>query len=60
LQNRAPAAALLAAPNVIGDLAPDLLAGGPRDVIANRPIKTPADLNGLKMRAPNAPMRVMA
>lgn len=33
-------------------------ARGPRDLTSNRPIKTPADLNGLKMRVPNVPLFV--
>lgn len=31
-------------------------ARGPRNLTANREIKTPADLNGLKMRVPNVPL----
>ena len=31
-------------------------ARGARDLTSNRPIKTPADLNGLKMRVPNVPL----
>ncbi|MCB8839967.1 TRAP transporter substrate-binding protein [Aurantimonas sp. VKM B-3413] len=31
---------------------------GPRELTSNRPIKTPADLNGLKMRVPNVPLFV--
>ena len=31
---------------------------GPRDLTSNRPIKTPADLNGLKVRVPNVPLFV--
>lgn len=84
LQNWAPAAALLAVPYAIRDLAHmDIVAGGPigakiaaniedktqlrpltyfargpRELTTNRPIKTPADLNGLKMRVPNVPMFV--
>lgn len=84
LQNWAPAAALLAVPYAIRDLAHmDIVAGGPigakiaaniedktqlrpltyfargpRELTSNRPIKTPADLNGLKMRVPNVPMFV--
>lgn len=33
-------------------------ARGPRDLTSNRPIKTPDDLNGLKMRVPNVPLFV--
>ncbi len=33
-------------------------ARGARDLTSNRPIKTPADLNGLKMRVPNVPLFV--
>lgn len=33
-------------------------ARGPRDLTSNRPIKTPADLNGLKLRVPNVPLFV--
>jgi tripartite ATP-independent transporter DctP family solute receptor len=33
-------------------------ARGPRELTSNRPIKTPADLNGLKMRVPNVPLFV--
>ena len=33
-------------------------ARGPRDLTSNRPIKTPADLDGLKMRVPNVPLFV--
>jgi tripartite ATP-independent transporter DctP family solute receptor len=33
-------------------------ARGPRDLTSNRPIKSPADLNGLKMRVPNVPLFV--
>lgn len=84
LQNWAPAAALLAVPYAIRDLAHmDLVANGPigakiaanieektqlkpltyfargpRQLTSNRPIKSPADLNGLKMRVPNVPMFV--
>jgi TRAP-type transport system periplasmic protein len=31
-------------------------ARGPRNLTSNRPIKTPADLNGLKLRVPNVPL----
>lgn len=31
---------------------------GPRDLTSNRPIKSPDDLNGLKMRVPNVPLFV--
>ncbi|MBM1816374.1 TRAP transporter substrate-binding protein [Pseudosulfitobacter pseudonitzschiae] len=31
-------------------------ARGPRNLTSNRPITTPADLNGLKMRVPNVPL----
>ncbi|QDC10809.1 TRAP transporter substrate-binding protein [Oceanicola sp. D3] len=31
-------------------------ARGPRNLTSNRPIETPADLNGLKMRVPNVPL----
>ena len=31
-------------------------ARGPRELTSNRPIKTPDDLNGLKMRVPNVPL----
>jgi TRAP-type transport system periplasmic protein len=31
-------------------------ARGPRDLTSNRPIKSPADLDGLKMRVPNVPL----
>ncbi|MCQ8781528.1 TRAP transporter substrate-binding protein [Mangrovibrevibacter kandeliae] len=31
---------------------------GPRDLTSNRPIKTPDDLNGLKLRVPNVPLFV--
>jgi tripartite ATP-independent transporter DctP family solute receptor len=84
LQNWAPAAALLAVPYAIRDLAHmDAVAGGPigakiaasieektqlkpltyfargpRELTSNRPIKSPADLTGLKMRVPNVPMFV--
>ena len=84
LQNWAPAAALLAVPYAIRDLAHmDLVAGGPigakiaatieektqlkpltyfargpRQLTSNRAIKTPGELNGLKMRVPNVPMFV--
>jgi tripartite ATP-independent transporter DctP family solute receptor len=33
-------------------------ARGPRHLTSNRPIKTPDDLNGLKMRVPNVPLFV--
>lgn len=33
-------------------------ARGPRELTSNRPIKTPADLDGLKMRVPNVPLFV--
>ena len=33
-------------------------ARGPRELTSNRPIKSPADLNGLKMRVPNVPLFV--
>lgn len=33
-------------------------ARGPRNLTSNRPIKSPADLNGLKMRVPNVPLFV--
>ena len=33
-------------------------ARGPRELTSNRPIKTPADLNGLKLRVPNVPLFV--
>lgn len=33
-------------------------ARGPRNLTTNRPIKTPGDLNGLKMRVPNVPLFV--
>jgi len=33
-------------------------ARGPRDLTSNRPIKTPSDLDGLKMRVPNVPLFV--
>lgn len=33
-------------------------ARGPRNLTTNRPIKTPADLDGLKMRVPNVPLFV--
>ncbi|WP_339774983.1 TRAP transporter substrate-binding protein [uncultured Thalassospira sp.] len=33
-------------------------ARGPRDLTSNRPIKTPADLDGLKLRVPNVPLFV--
>lgn len=33
-------------------------ARGPRDLTSNRPVKTPADLNGLRMRVPNVPLFV--
>jgi len=33
-------------------------ARGARDLTSNRPIKSPADLNGLKMRVPNVPLFV--
>jgi tripartite ATP-independent transporter DctP family solute receptor len=33
-------------------------ARGPRDLTSNRPIKTPGDLKGLKMRVPNVPLFV--
>jgi len=33
-------------------------ARGPRNLTSNRPIKTPADLDGLKMRVPNVPLFV--
>lgn len=33
-------------------------ARGPRDLTSNRPIKSPDDLNGLKMRVPNVPLFV--
>jgi TRAP-type transport system periplasmic protein len=33
-------------------------ARGPRDLTSNRPIKSPADLNGLKLRVPNVPLFV--
>jgi TRAP-type transport system periplasmic protein len=33
-------------------------ARGPRDLTSNRPIKTPDDLDGLKMRVPNVPLFV--
>lgn len=33
-------------------------ARGARDLTSNRPIKTPADLDGLKMRVPNVPLFV--
>lgn len=33
-------------------------ARGPRDLTSNRPIKTPDDLNGLKLRVPNVPLFV--
>jgi tripartite ATP-independent transporter DctP family solute receptor len=33
-------------------------ARGPRNLTSNRPITTPADLNGLKMRVPNVPLFV--
>lgn len=84
LQNWAPAAALLAVPYAVRDLAhldkvvtgaagkkisdnieqkTQLLpltyfARGPRNLTSNRPIKTPDDLAGLKMRVPNVPLFV--
>ena len=84
LQNWAPAAALLAVPYAIRDLAHlDAVAGGkvgekiaanivektqlkpltyfargPRELTANRAIKTPAELDGLKLRVPNVPLFV--
>ena len=33
-------------------------ARGPRNLTSNRPIKSPADLNGLKLRVPNVPLFV--
>jgi TRAP-type transport system periplasmic protein len=33
-------------------------ARGPRNLTSNRPIKTPEDLNGLRMRVPNVPLFV--
>jgi tripartite ATP-independent transporter DctP family solute receptor len=33
-------------------------ARGPRDLTSNRPIKTPDDLNGLRLRVPNVPLFV--
>ncbi len=33
-------------------------ARGPRELTSNRPIKSPGDLNGLKMRVPNVPLFV--
>lgn len=33
-------------------------ARGPRDLTSNRPIETPDDLNGLKLRVPNVPLFV--
>jgi TRAP-type transport system periplasmic protein len=33
-------------------------ARGPRELTSNRPIKTPEDLNGLRMRVPNVPLFV--
>lgn len=33
-------------------------ARGPRDLVANRPIKSPEDLHGLKLRVPNVPLFV--
>ena len=33
-------------------------ARGPRELTSNRPIKTPADLDGLKLRVPNVPLFV--
>ncbi|MBK1699138.1 TRAP transporter substrate-binding protein [Rhodovibrio salinarum] len=33
-------------------------ARGPRNLTSNRPIKTPEDLNGLKLRVPNVPLFV--
>nr|WP_035273245.1 TRAP transporter substrate-binding protein [Desulfogranum japonicum] len=33
-------------------------ARGPRNLTSNRPVKSPADLNGLKMRVPNVPLFV--
>ncbi|WP_445679429.1 TRAP transporter substrate-binding protein [Radicibacter daui] len=33
-------------------------ARGPRNLTSNRPIKTPADLNGFRMRVPNVPLFV--
>ena len=33
-------------------------ARGPRNLTSNRPIETPSDLNGLKMRVPNVPLFV--
>jgi len=33
-------------------------ARGPRDLTSNRPIKSPDDLNGLKLRVPNVPLFV--
>lgn len=35
-------------------------ARGPRNLSANRPITTPADLNGFKLRVPNVPLFVAA
>lgn len=84
LQNWAPAAALLAVPYAIRDLAHlDKVVGGaagqkiaesieqktqlvpltyfargPRNLTSNRPIKSPDDLNGMKMRVPNVPLFV--
>lgn len=84
LQNWAPAAALLAVPYAIRDLAHmDKVVGGPigakiaasidektglipltyfargpRELTSNRPIKTPDELNGLKLRVPNVPLFV--
>lgn len=84
LQNWAPAAALLAVPYAVRDLAHldkvvngpvgqkiaenieqktqlkplAFFARGPRKLTSNRPIKTPADLAGFKMRVPNVPLFV--
>lgn len=84
LQNWAPAAALLAVPYAIRDIAHlDKVVGGPvgaainqnieqktgllplayfargpRELTSNRPIKTPGELNGLKLRVPPVPLFV--
>lgn len=84
LQNWAPAAALLAVPYAIRDIAHlDHVVGGsvgaaiskniedktgllplayfargPRELTSNRAIKTPAELDGLKLRVPNVPLFV--
>ena len=34
----------------------DYFARGPRELTSNSPIKSPDDLNGLKMRVPNVPL----